>query len=126
VEQHYDWFTEDKVSMDEAYQLWLAQNAAEQVEGFRMVGPFFLVESGLHKDSPDSASIAESLCGVASAALYEQGVQGVEVEATNGNVIAKCTPLGEQQAGPPGRIPERLSCTFRREVRLTPRRQALG
>jgi hypothetical protein len=94
VEQHYDWFTEDKISMDEDYQLWMVQNAAEQVEGFRMIGPFFLVESGLHRDNPDSASIAESLCGVASAALYEQGVQRVEVEASNGNVIAKCTPLG--------------------------------
>jgi hypothetical protein len=93
VEQHYDKFTEDRVSMDKDYQLWLGQNAAEQVEGLRMVGPFFLVESGLHRDSPDSASIAESLCGVASAALYKQGLQRVEVEATNGNVIAKCSPL---------------------------------
>jgi hypothetical protein len=93
VEQHYTWFAEDKVSMDEDYQLWLAQHAVEQVEGFRMVGPFFLVESGLHKDNPDSAGIAESLCNVASAALYEQGVERVEVEATNGNVIARCRPI---------------------------------
>lgn len=94
VEQAFAWFTEERVSIDDDLELWMVQGSVDSITGYRPLGTFFIVETGLHRDNPDTERIAQGLCGVTSSALHGTGVSRVEVEASNGNRIARCNVLG--------------------------------
>lgn len=94
VEQGFEWFTEERVPFGEDAELWQIQGSVESITGFRVLGPHFLVETGLHPDNPDSEWVAQGLCGVTSSSLHGTDIQRVEVEASNGNRLARCDVLG--------------------------------
>ena len=94
VEQGFEWFTEERVPFDEDAELWQIQGSVESITGFRVLGPYFLVGTGLHRDNPDSEWVAQGLCGVTASSLYRTDIRRVEVEASNGNRLARCDVLG--------------------------------
>lgn len=94
AEQGFEWFTEERVSYEEDPRLWQIQGSVESITGFRVTGSNFLVETGLHPDNPDTEWVAEGLCGVTSSSLHGTEIRRVEVEASNGNRVARCDVLG--------------------------------
>jgi hypothetical protein len=94
VEQGFEWFTEERVPFEEDAELWQDQGSVESITGFRVLGSDFLVETGLHRDNPDSEWVAQGLCGVTASSLYRTDIRRVEVEASNGNRLARCDVLG--------------------------------
>ena len=94
VEQGFEWFTEERVPFDEDAELWQIQGSVDSITGFRVLGSDFLVETGLHRDNPDSEWVAQGLCGVTASSLHGTDIRRVEVEASNGNRLARCDVLG--------------------------------
>jgi hypothetical protein len=94
VEQGFEWFTEEPVPFDEDAELWQIQGSVDSITGFRVLGSDFLVATGLHRDNPDSEWVAQGLCGVTASSLHGTNIRRVEVEASNGNRLARCDVLG--------------------------------